>query len=270
LKARYPNPMSYFGIALILISLVSSSHAGARSKIVLDSGHQPSTGPEGGATGVCGQKEYVYNDQVVEALAQALRAEDVILTRKKGETLVAENPLPEWKANPSLFVRAAMANQQKADFFLSIHHDSVSGLHLIQDKKECSGKGGLKLDPAFRKKYQFGYNIFVNRNAPKTVFAQSIRFATLLANALKKMGRVPSTYHVFPDDDCKSCVAIDSKLGIWSQDLAVLRTIQMPGVLLEVGVIVDSDDEKKVNSDAFRKKMAQAVSKAFKIYFRSP
>ncbi len=264
-------------LCTIAIGCVFSSSAPAET-IVIDSGHEPSNG---GATGVCQQKEFTYNDDVVAALRAVLgKKYKIVLTREKDQEVEISNPkladfVPaaekqKWEKRKPLFARGAIANQQKADFFLSIHHDSVSAKWQQEEPTACAGKPGHKISAELKKKYQFGYNIFLNPDSPKPVFEKSMKFARLLAGQMKELGRIPSTYHVFPDDDCKSCKPIDPALGIWSHDLAILRTATMPAVLVEIGVIADQEDEKKVSDPAFRQKLAVGFEKAFQRFFKTP
>ena len=61
---------------------------------------------------------------------------------------------------------------------------------------------------------------------------------------------------------------LDAKLGIYRfDDLVVLAKTKIPAVLLEVGVIVDADDEAYVNNPQHQKTMINAISNAVDLYF---
>ena len=64
---------------------------------------------------------------------------------------------------------------------------------------------------------------------------------------------------------------LDARLGIYRFDeLAVLARTQVPAVLLEVGVIVDDDDERYVTADANQEALCQAILRALQGYFADP
>lgn len=56
-------------------------------------------------------------------------------------------------------------------------------------------------------------------------------------------------------------------MGIWHENLAVLRGTKMPAVLIEVGNIIDPTDEKIINNDDFRKQFSLALKKGLDAYF---
>ncbi|MDO9105984.1 MAG: N-acetylmuramoyl-L-alanine amidase [Methylovulum sp.] len=256
---------------IALAWLVWSTGGAAQPLIVLDAGHEPS---RPGATARCRLKEVAYNDAVVAELAMALSAYRVILTR----TAQAEIPLQQgvlrqylgsdaqalWDKNPSLLARAALANEKQADLFISIHHDSTAERHQISDPQLCGGQGGEKLHEAFKRQYRIGFNIFIDNNAAEPRRSLSLRVAKLIGKRLRASGRVASDYH---DDDCLSCRMIDGDLGLWHQDLAVLRHTRMPAVLIEVGNLIDVEDETFISTAAFRRQFADLIKSALAEYF---
>lgn len=75
------------------------------------------------------------------------------------------------------------------------------------------------------------------------------------------MGRRPSTYHEeIPGRD--NYEPIDLSLGIYNSKtiLTVLRNAKMPAVLVEAGVIVDTEDEKVISSQEFKKRFSETVA----------
>jgi N-acetylmuramoyl-L-alanine amidase len=260
---------------ILILSLLISSSVLAKPRIVIDSGHEPS---QPGATGTCLIKEVIYNDKMVSAIAQTLNASyQIILTREPGQDVAIDSevlkkylPLSEsmaWQSKKSLFARPAYANLHHADIFISIHHDSTLIEHQVHDPLLCDQRGGTNLTDAFKQKYKIGFNIFIN-DADKTPNkARSLLLAKLLGKQLLAIGRVPSDYHVYPVDACQSCYPVNKTLGIWHENLAVLRNVNMPAVLIEVGNIVDPRDERIINSDAFRKDFSHALEQALNDYF---
>jgi N-acetylmuramoyl-L-alanine amidase len=238
--------------------------------VVIDPGHEPS---KGGATSSCGEKEVVYNDRMVQDITKALKSYQVVLTRQPGKEVAAEPDLKQflspsgrasWVKAKSLLARPAIANSRNADLFISIHHDSVSEKHQIPHDGNCKGK---TVSDDFRKNYKIGFNVFVNDEGKEPNRTKSIKLATLIGKSLIEIGRVPSDYHFYPVDDCKSCKPINKKYGVWHHDLAVLREAKMPAVLIEVGNIVDHKDEGIMVSEAFRAKFSSQIKKAVDEYF---
>ncbi len=260
----------YF-LMMVALSVLSPVLHAASPLIIVDSGHDPI---HPGARAVCGEFEYVYNDRIVAAFLKAT-AVRVLLTREPGN-LPASLNLPEASntlignrqtLKMSLQARTELANSNNGDLFISIHHDSVARRFIVPDKKLCDGKGGHKLVPEFRKKHAIGFNVFVHQDTTNPHYADSLRFAKLVSEELFALRRVPSTYHYFPEDDCRSCRPVIRELGIWHQQLYVLRQAQMPAVLIEVGNIVDVEDEARINTDSFRLQFARALDRAISRYF---
>lgn len=265
--------MALFRLLIIffIVPFLSASGALAEPIVVLDAGHEPS---RPGAAATCGKQEVDYNDATVTALAAALNGYQVLLTRKAQAEVstdaaglsgyINEGDQAKWGQHKTLLARAALANKDKADVFVSIHHDATAGRWQLNDSALCGGRGGKKLAAAFKQKYRIGFNIFVDIDKAEPCRSLSLKIAQLIAERLVAIGRIASDYHL---DDCKSCRSIDSKLGIWHQNLAVLRETSMPAVLIEVGNIVDPDDEAVISSSGFRQQFAQIIKAALDEYF---
>lgn len=259
-------------ISVVLLAWSVALHA--QPLIVLDAGHEPS---KPGAVATCGNTEVTYNDAVVGALAAALADYRIVLTRNANADVATEDPAfpahlsaaakAKWPTHRSLLTRAALANAQHADLFISIHHDSTPTRNLVTDATLCNGRGGKKLADAFKRRYRVGYNLFVNDDAPEPKRSASLALARLLGLRLQAAARTAADYH---RDDCPSCRAIAAELGIWHHDLAVLRYTDMPALLIEVGNLLDVDDEAQVSSAAFRRQFADHVKMAVDDYFSAP
>ncbi|WP_323011404.1 N-acetylmuramoyl-L-alanine amidase [Castellaniella sp.] len=211
--------------------------------IVLDPGHSPTSG---GATSVRGTPEVTYNDRFVAELAPALRAAGwrVWVTRQPDQTL-------------GLVDRPKIANDLKADIFLSVHHDSiqlrclkpvvVSGRTVYQTRQPTGG-----------------YSLYVSKKNPK--FSRSYDLAKVLGGQLHALGRAPMLEHA--GKACgESRPLLDSRLGIYQYDnLAVLRHSKIPAVLLEIGVITDVQDEAYVNVADHRQQMISGIVRGLQRY----
>lgn len=266
---------SLFAFAALAAGVLPTSAASAnptRPLVVIDPGHEPS---KPGAAGVCGLPEFQYNDAAASRLATALTASyGVLKTRNSGQEVEVfddlKNHLPDserekWDLSPTLYARAALANRAGADAFVSLHHDSTPAEHQTSARGLCDGADGKTLAPEFLARHRMGYSIFVYRSSNQELFSSSLRLARLVAEHLRRdLGRSPSTYHT---EDCSSCQLLDSSAGVWHQNLAVLRAARMPAILVELGVIVESEDELRINTNEYRKAAAAAIRAALDEFF---
>lgn len=212
--------------------------------IVLDPGHNPD---QGGALGVWGIYEVVYNDALTARLAQALKAQGykVYVTRAPTQQI-------------GLIERARFANDLHADLFLAIHHDSAQPKYL--ERIQIAGRDAWRTTQPIA-----GYSIFVSLLNPQA--AKSQAFAMLLGKKMSALGRPPALHHAeaIPGENREW---LDAKLGIYRfDDLVVLKKTTMPAALLEVGVIVDPTDEAYVSNKDNQTKIIEAIVKAIRGYF---
>ncbi|TAL49131.1 MAG: hypothetical protein EPN89_06270 [Methylovulum sp.] len=257
--------------AISLVLIIWTAGVSANPVIILDAGHEPS---QPGATGRCFKKEVEYNDAAVSALSASLSDYTLVLTRtanaevrNQREALrhyLDQQAQPSWDKHKSLLARAALANAQQADLFISIHHDSTAAHQQVTDATLCNGQRGKKLRDAFKQSYQIGFNLFINDNATEPQRSLSLKIARLIGKRLIQSARTASNYH---RDDCKSCRIIDGDLGIWHQDLAVLRYTRMPAVLIEVGNLIDIEDEALISTSDFQRRFAHIIKAALDDYF---
>jgi len=195
--------------------------------IVVDTGHAPN---RPGATGASGRVEYLYNLDVSNLVAADLRAAGDRVTQ------VAANG-----AEVELGKRSRMA--PTADFFVSIHHDSMQQQYI----------------DAGRQREFAGFSVFVSERNPK--YEQSLRCARAIGEELVAAGEKPSLYHAEPIAG-ENRPLIDRRLGVHRFDgLAVLKTAPMPAVLVEVGVIVNPDEERRLARPDVIKRVAQAIAR---------
>lgn len=202
---------------------VATTHA---ASIIVDAGHTPA---HPGATGASGRVEHLYNLDLSKAVVFDLAAAGDRITRTgaDGEIGLADRP----NAAP------------KADFFISIHHDSMQQAWI----------------DAGRNRELKGYAIFVSELNPH--YQQSLTCAKAIGERLRAAGEMPSLYHATPIMG-ENRPLIDRRLGIHRfDDLVVLKTARMPAVLVEAGVIVNADEERRLADPATIRKLADAISK---------
>jgi N-acetylmuramoyl-L-alanine amidase len=269
MKCRLHAALGLAAALLYGCSLVGA----AQPLIILDPGHDP---VYPGALGTCGESEYVYNDRIVAAY-RPLSSYAVKVTREAGASpwglrhplQAVKTDVAPYSLKASLQARVDFANTHRGDVFISIHHDSVPLRHITTRSDLCDGKGGRTLLPAFKEKHAIGFNVFILQDENNPYYRDSLRLAKLLGEALRSMGRPASSYHYFPEDDCRSCRPVISDAGVLHQDLFVLRHVRMPAVLIEVGNIVDAEDEAHINTESFRRAFGQTINRAVEAYFSS-
>jgi N-acetylmuramoyl-L-alanine amidase len=217
----------------------------ARSTVLLDPGHTPKTG---GATGIRGIKEVVYNDHLASILADTLSAHGmrVLLTRRPGE----EVSLPD---------RVEVARTSQAQCFIALHHDSAQPKYL--ERRDTGGVEAYSTLKPIR-----GYSVFVSMKNGR--YRESLSLAQGIGRSLLNLGRKPTLHHAEPIPG-ENRPLLDSALGIYRyDDLVVLAKNPLPAVLIEYGVLVDKADEEYVSDSANQARFAQAVCGAIENFSR--
>lgn len=232
--------MNATGRAVLAAALLVLTALPARAlTVALDPGHSPD---RPGALGVRGVHEVTYNDTITQRVAEALRAAGftVVITRQPDEAL-------------ALTDRPARASQQQADVFLSLHHDSAQPQYL--QPITVDGRSAWQTTRPIR-----GYSLFVSQRNPQ--YERSLQLAQALGRALRTLGRAPTLHHAEKISG-ENRELLDTELGIYRfDDLVVLHRTTLPAVLLEVGVIVDREDEAWVSNPRQQQRVADAIVRA--------
>lgn len=217
-------------------------------KVVLDPGHG---GAEDGAIGPAGLKEKDLVLDMARRLASLLRAEgfEVVLTR-------------EGDSGPSLDERAEVANIQRADVFLSLHanasrsskargaetyflardatDDAARTVAAIENDASGSGLPGVGGDD--------GALPLILWDMAQTIFLeQSAELAEIVQQQLN------------------SALGITDR-GVRQAPFRVLVGATMPAVLVELGFLTNPEEERRLGSDEYRRKLAQALAAALVRY----
>lgn len=174
----------------------------------------------------------------------------------------------------SLARRAQIANNAKADLFISIHTNSVAkgrkvrgtetytlGLHRTDDNLEVAKKENsvILIESDYEQRYA-GFN--PNSSESYIIFEflqdknmeKSVDFATLIQRQFKTTAK-----------------RIDK--GVHQAGFLVLRETTMPGVLVELGYISTPDEENYLLSEAGTNALAKSIYQAFLSYkkqYKSP
>ena len=218
-------------------------------RIVIDPGHG---GHDTGTLGVKGllEKDLVLDvaQRVGKLIEERLNAE-VIYTRTD-DTFV---PLQE---------RTALANEKKADLFLSIHANSsplpkVAGIETFYlnftDSKEA-------LDVAARE----------NASSQKSIFElqdiiQKITLHEKLDESKEFATRIQNSLYTFTSRN----VPGERNRGIKKAPFVVLIGASMPSVLAEIGFLTNAREEAQLKRSDYRQKLAEAMFRGISRYAES-
>jgi N-acetylmuramoyl-L-alanine amidase len=215
-------------------------------RVVIDAGHGGHDEGTRGPTGLT-EKEVVLDiaKRVGQLLQDRLGA-DVVYTRQD-DTFI---PLEE---------RTMIANEHKADLFLSIHANSspirsVSGVESYYLNFTTSKTA---LDVAARENATAQSSIFdlqqvLQKIAVKDKIDESREFATRIQNSLFAVS-------------AKSNAAAKNR-GIKRAPFVVLIGASMPSVLAEIGFLTNASDETLLRNPAHRQKIAEALYKGIASY----
>lgn len=222
--------------------------------VVLDAGHG---GHDPGAIGRRGKEKNI-NLSVALKLGRLIEDNcpdtEVVYTRKKDVFL-------------PLHKRAEIANNAKANLFISIHTNAIAarnshirgtetytlGLHKTQENLEVAKKENavILIEDDYKQRYA-GFN--PNSSESYIIFefmqdknmAQSVDFATLIQRHFKRCNRVDK--------------------GVHQAGFLVLRETSMPSVLIELGYISNPSEETYLLSDNGSSNLANAIYNAFLNY----
>jgi N-acetylmuramoyl-L-alanine amidase len=203
--------------------------------VTLDIGHTPG---RAGAISSRGKTEYEFNQALALELAPALRVmgiETEILNEEGREISLAE--------------RAARLRAVRRGIIISLHHDSVQPQYLKRGVFE--GKA-----VAFSRHAE-GFSLFVSRWSND--FEGSKDLARSIGSALRKAGFVPSLHHAERIKG-EGRPIVDRDRGVFRFDgLSVLKSAKVPAVLLEAGVIVNPEEERRLESATSKQRLVRAV-----------
>ncbi|MCR9218754.1 MAG: N-acetylmuramoyl-L-alanine amidase [Alphaproteobacteria bacterium] len=227
-----------------------ASAAGDRRIVVLDPGHG---GVDPGAIGVSG----VYEKDIVMAIAGTLKREleatgryEVVLTRDRDVYL----PLRE---------RYQVAHDVNAELFVSLHADSHpsrslrgASVYTLSDTASDAEAAALAakenksdvIAGADLSGYTAEVSSILIDLAQQSVNENSWHFAEMLVDDLAREVRVLNNTHRFAG-------------------FAVLKSPNVPSVLVELGYLSNRDDEKLLRTDAYRERVSRALTRAVDRYF---
>ena len=218
--------------SLLLLFLAATSARAAT--VAVDVGHFIE---EPGATSAHGRPELDFNRDLATAIESSLQDHGF-------ETL-----LIGYDGFMSQLTRRTAA-AAGADFFLSVHHDSVQP-YLVKT---------WEYDHVERwfSDLHSGFSLFVSRKNRE--LRRSLACASAIGASLRGAGFSPSLYHAeaIPGENKPFA---DKANGVHYYDnLIVLKTARTPAVLLEAGVILNREEDLKMQSEEVRRRIAGAVT----------
>lgn len=156
----------------------------------------------------------------------------------------------------SLGQRAATIAGLGAGILISIHHDSVQPVYL-----EDWTVDGRKL--RFSNRYA-GYSLFVSGRTATA--ARNRQLGLAIGGHLRVAGFTPSLHHAekIPGE---GRTLIEASVGLYRFDgLAILKRARIPAVLIEAGIIVNQDEELRLEDPAVRARLIQAISEGVRLF----
>jgi N-acetylmuramoyl-L-alanine amidase len=157
--------------------------------------------------------------------------------------------------NSSLQMRVDRARALNADFFISIHHDSVRDKFLKP----------WTFDDRENRYFDDSSGFSLHVSAKNVRYNESLGFARSIADQLIANGLHFSTAHEPKNLIGARVPYIDASRGIYRRDaLRVLTRAKMPAVLLEGGTIVNREEELEVSTPAYRSRIATSIAMAIR------
>ena len=206
------------------------------ASIAVDVGHYLE---KPGVISARGVTEFEYNRQLAREISESLRraGHKTILI---GDDGMADN----------LGRRAPRASGM--DLFISIHHDSVQPRFLSSWEID---RETLLYSDMF-----VGFSLFVSRLNSHT--EASLKCASAIGAVLRGAGFTPSRYHADPIVGENRPFADEANGVHYFDNLAVLKTSNIPAMLFEAGVIVNRDEELRMRDHAVRRLIADGIAAA--------
>ena len=226
------------------------SQASKLSVVVIDPGHG---GKDPGAVGKSSMEKNI-------VLALALKLGKLIKDKYPAIKVIYTRSTDEFI---ELYRRAKIANENKADLFISIHCNSskspepygsetyVMGINKTKANLEVARKENASIlyEENYSKRYE-GYDPY----SPEATIIFSLYQNLFLDQSLELATRIQKNFS-------KSFSQLDR--GVKQAGFLVLYNVTMPGVLVEAGFVSNHEEEMLLLSPDGQQKVAKAIFKAF-------
>ncbi len=251
---RLHIPFITIGFALLLLPLCPASAQARKFTVVIDAGHG---GHDPGAVGKTSREKNI-NLGVALKLGRLIKENctdtKVIYTRDRDIFV----PLAR---------RAEIANDAKADLFISIHTNSLAGNRKVKGASTWTlglAKSDANLEVAKRENavilyeddYQTRYAGFNPNSAESYIIfefmqdkymSQSVHLASLVQKEFQQTAK-------------------RTDRGVHQAGFLVLKASAMPSILVELGFISTPEEERYLNTENGRNALAQSIYRAFLTY----
>ena len=217
--------------------------------IVVDAGHG---GKDPGAVGPRGTKEKDIN------LSIALQLEKIFKKDKNYKVILTRND----DTFVELVERANIANQNKADLFISVHCNA-------NFNRNASGFEVYFLSENASNKASFSAAILENsvieledKNDTKKTALQNMLWSMVVNEYINESSELAS----FVSQESTGRLKIPNR-GVKQDVFYVLRGTQMPAILVETAYISNYTEESKLNTSSFQKAIADSIYEGVKKYY---
>lgn len=221
-------------------------------RIVVDPGHG---GKDPGAMRKGSAREKELNLTVAKHLYNYLKKQgfDVKLTRSD-DTFV------------TLGGRSKMANEYKADLFVSVHTNAAkssvnNGFEVYFRSDKATDKEAAEV-AAFENEalqYEETHYNFVDK------LLQSLAKNEYMNESSKLAGHVRNYFYKEPGIG----IAVSQKSAIRQANFYVLRGVQSPAILVEMGYISSPKDRQRLNNKAAQKRIGDSIGKGIESYLKA-
>ncbi len=217
--------------------------------ILIDAGHG---GKDPGAVGPRGTREKDINLSIALQLEKVFKKDKnykVILTRDD-DTFV------------ELVERANIANQNKADLFISVHcnanlNRNASGFEVYFLSENASNKASFSAAILENSVIELE-----DKNDTKKTALQNMLWSMVVNEYINESSELAS----FVSQESTGRLKIPNR-GVKQDVFYVLRGTQMPAILVETAYISNYTEESKLNTSSFQKAIADSIYEGVKKYY---
>ena len=242
----------FLTIFFLFFNFSSIIYAQKKYIVVLDAGHGGKDPGNLGSKGSGFKEKKIALQVALDIGRELLTVKDieVVFTRKKDVFVELHN-------------RAKIANNKKADLFVSIHCDShtsqahgagtfVLGLSGNKENLEIARKENASI--LYEDNYKQNYDY--DPNSPESVIGLSVLQDENLDSSLGMASMIQENFVSLKRNNRK----------VKQANFLVLRETVMPSVLIELGFLTNKNEGKFLNTRSGQIKMAKAIAKAIKKY----
>jgi len=241
-----PSSFDYFNISVPNVDY--------SMKVVIDAGHG---GRDGGCIGAPHNEKDIVLPIALELgrlIETQLPDVEVIYTREEDE-FVALNK------------RAKIANDAKADLFISIHANSLPALKSLKGSETyVMGLGEARANLAVAKRENAAIILEEDYKDNYQGYDPNSDEGHILLSMFQNIHLEKSIYFASLVEESIEKYAHGHSRGVKQAGFLVLRATNMPSVLIESGYLTNSSDNEYLQEESGQMEIAYAIFEAFKIY----